>query len=560
MSYVEKAEQYAREVIDGTIPACKWVKLACQRHFDDLEKSKDDDYPYYFDPEAGERICQFGENMVHVKGKWIRQPIVLEPWQCFIDVVPFGWKKKSDNFRRFTEVYLEIPRKNAKSTKASINGLYMLTADKEGGAEVYSGATSEAQAWEVFGPAKKMAGWSPDFADYYGVQVNPADKSPKIVVVETGSKFNPIVGKPGDGSSPHFAIVDEYHEHKSDEQYSTMQTGMGARAQPMMYVITTGGSDTSGPCYSQHQHAKRVLDGVIEDETLFTVIWTIDEDDDWADFDVWKKANPNYGVSIYEDYLKKQHKSAINDARKQNALLCKHLNMWVNAKQAWLSAQDWLKCADTSLNESDFITDQCFMGLDLASMIDIAANVRVYVRTIDDKKHYYAFGDYYLPEKRVFEPNNTHYQEWKNLGILTVTPTDETDFSFIEDDIKQHAEQYNVCEMAFDKYQSVHIAQRLTAEGLECVEFPQNKAHMSPAMKEVEAAIKGGRFHHDGNAALTWMINNVVAKEDGAENIQPIKERPESKIDGAVALIMAVGRAMLYEDDNNYIEGDLFYV
>lgn len=560
MSHIHKADQYIRDVLDGTIPACKQVKQACQRHLDDLEKSKDPEYPYYFDPEAGERLCRFAENMVHVKGKWMRQNITLEPWQCFLEVVPFGWKKKKDDYRRFNRCYIEIPRKNAKSSIAAVNGLYMLTADGEGGAEVYCGATSEVQAWEVFGPAKKMAGWAPEFAEHYGVKVNPNDRSPNIVVIETGSKFNPIVGKPGDGSSPHFAIIDEYHEHPTDEQYDTMQTGMGARAQPMLYVITTGGSDTSGPCYSLHQHANRVLDGVIEDDQLFSCIWTIDAEDDWADFEVWKKANPNYGVSIFEDYLKTQHKEAITSARRQNILLCKHLNMWVNAKEAWLSAQEWDACKDESLKESDFTEMDCFVGLDLASSVDIAANVRVYTNLIDDKRHYYVFGKYYLPEKQVFNERSPHYQEWHNKGLLTVTDRDETDFTVIEADITSHAESYKVVELAFDKYQAKHIAQRLTAEGLECVEFPQTKAYMSPAMKEIEAAIKGGRLHHDGNAALTWMVNNVVAKEDDAENIQPVKERPETKIDGAVAMIMAVGRAMMAQDNNDYIEGDLFYV
>lgn len=557
MSYVQKAEQYARDVLDGTIPACKWVKLACQRHFDDLERSKDEDYPYYFDPEAGERICRFAENMVHVKGKWIRQHIELEPWQCFLEVVPFGWKKKKDGYRRFNRCYIEIPRKNAKSTLAAANGLYMLTADGEGGSEVYCGATSEVQAWEVFGPAKKMAGWSPEFAEHYQVKVNPADKSPNIVVIETGSKFNPIVGKPGDGSSPHFAIIDEYHEHPTDEQYDTMQTGMGARAQPMLYVITTGGSDTSGPCYSLHQHAQRVLDGVLEDEQLFSCIWTIDAEDDWADFDCWKKANPNYGVSIFEDYLKTQHKEALNNPRRQNILRCKHLNQWVNAKEAWLSAQDWEACKDTSLTEENVKHLPCYGGLDLASVIDIAAHVRVYVDVIDEQRHYYLFGDYYLPEDRINQPENTHYQGWSKEGFIKSIEGKEILFSVIENDILDYADRIDYKELAFDQYQSKHIVQRLGDQGLVCEGFPQNKAHMSPAMKEMEAAIRSGRLHHDGNPALTWMVNNVVAKSDSAENITPDKERPEAKIDGAVAAIMAIGRAMLESDSTQYIEGDL---
>jgi phage terminase large subunit-like protein len=561
MSYIEKAEQYARDVLSGAIPAGKYVRLAVQRHVNNLEQAKSENYPYYFDEAAAQKPCRFIENLVHVKGEWGRtaQHIELQPWQCFVITTLFGWMKVDTETRRFREAYIEIPRKNGKSILAAGLGLYMLTADGEYGAEVYCGATSEKQAWEVFRPAKMMAGKSEGFAEHFGVKVKPTDGSANISVLETGSKFEPIVGKPGDGSSPHFAIIDEYHEHPSDEQYDTMQTGMGARSQPMMFIITTGGYDTSGPCYALHQDVQRVLDDVLDNEQLFGIIWSLDDGDDWADFAHWEKANPNLNVSIYPDYLQGQLKKAGQSKRQQNRLLCKHLNMWVNAKEAWLSAQEWDACKNPDLKEEDFAHLPCYSGLDLASVVDIAAHVRVYVEDIDDKKHYYAFGDYYLPEAQVNQIENSHYQGWHKEGFITAAGEKETDFSIIEGDILELAEKVELRELAFDKWQSKHIVQRLEKEGIHCEPFAQNKAFMSPAMKEVEAAIKSGRLHHNANPALTWMINNVVAKEDEAENVTPSKERPDAKIDGAVALIMAVGRAMLSEDHGNYIEGELFF-
>lgn len=558
--FVAKAEQYARAVLSGEIEACEWVKKACQRHSEDKLKSKDKDYPYIFDPAKGERICKFASNIVHIKGVWIRKPIVLEPWQCFVLAIPFGWVKKENGLRRFRKWYLEIPRKNAKSTIAAIIGLYMLLKDGEGGAEVYAGATNEKQAWEVFGPAKKMAAWSPGLKEFFGVKVNANDKSPNIAVILTGSKFEPIVGKPGDGASPSCAIIDEYHEHKDEDQLDTMQTGMGARSQPILMVITTGGSNQAGPCYALRLSLMAVLNGTIEDEQFFGIIWTIDKDDDWADFSVWKKANPNYGVSIFEDYLKQQHRDAINDARRQNMLLCKHLNLWVNARTAWLNMNAWRECGDSELTIDSVKHLSCIEGLDLASSIDVAARVKVFFQDIEGKRHYYVFGEYYLPEDVLDEPTSRHYEGWHKQGFLTLTDGNETDFGWIEQDILDDARKYQTNELAYDRYQAVSTAQRLTAQGMNCVEFPQQVSTMSPAMKEVEAAIKGGRLHHDCNPVLSWMMSNVVAHTDAKENVYPRKERPENKIDGAVALIMAVGRAMLHEhresvyEDRGFIE------
>ncbi len=218
--HVNAANKYARDVISGKITACLYIVQACKRHLGDLERSKKADYPYKFDPEKGEKICKFAELMPHVKGKWAGSTIVLQPWQCFFFAVLFGWLRKKDNLRRFREVYAEIPRKNAKSTKGAILGSYMFSADGEKGAEVYSGATTLGQAMEVFRPAWKMSKNLPAYRKRYGIELGGTDKNPgNIYSLMTDSRFEAVVGKPGDGASVHCGIVDEYHEHPTDHVY-----------------------------------------------------------------------------------------------------------------------------------------------------------------------------------------------------------------------------------------------------------------------------------------------------------------------------------------------------
>jgi phage terminase large subunit-like protein len=335
-------------VVAGEIDVCRYVRVACQRHLDDLEADTD----FAFSESNANRVAQFIEMLPHVKGKWAKsgELIRLEDWQCFVICVVFGWVHRADTSRRrFTKAYIEVPRKNAKSTKAAGIGDYMLAADGEFGAEVYSGATSEKQAWEVFRPAKLMLERSPDIASHFGVQVNAKSLS----VESTGSRFEPVIGNPGDGASPHCAIIDEYHEHNTDDQFDTMETGMGARESPLLFVITTAGSDTSGPCYALRSQVVNMLDGTQPNPHLFGIIYTIDEGDKWTDPGVLTKANPNIDVSVRRDYLEAQQREAINNPRKQATFQTKHLNVWVTAREPFFNLEQWNRLGDTGLNPAD---------------------------------------------------------------------------------------------------------------------------------------------------------------------------------------------------------------
>ena len=551
--HVNNANRYARDVVSGKIAACRWVKLTCQRHLDDLGREKDADFLYRFDKRSGEDICRFAEMLPHIKGEWAdkHEYIVYEPWQCFIWAVVFGWKRKSDGTRRFREVYCEIPRKNSKSTMGAIAGLYMLTVDGEAGAEVYSGATSLKQALEIFRPAWKMAKGADGFMDQFGINLGGTDTNPgNIFCLSTDSRFEPVIAKPGDGSSPSCALIDEYHEHKTPDLYNTMRTGQGARIQPLTIIVTTGGTDTSGPCYDKRIQVTRILEGTIHNEELFGIIYGRDPEDDWTDFETWKKANPNYGISVYHDYLWSQYRDAIQITSLQNVNRCKHLNDWLNASTAWINIDKWTQCKDLEMELADFAGQDCWIAIDLASKIDMVALVLMVKRGTE----LCMFGKYYLPEAVVWAHGNDHYQRWAKEGYLTVTPGERTDYQFIEDDVLSFNDQFRIREVVFDPKEAGYLITRLQDKlTAPCVEFPQNAAHISEPMKEFEARYMARTLRHDDNPILNWMAQNVTQRLQG-KYYMPGKDRAELKIDGIVAAIMALARATVNEDKESIYE------
>ncbi|MCK4819286.1 terminase large subunit, partial [bacterium] len=346
-SYSQRILDYCHAAINDTIlhrKTCLYEKLACQRHLNDLAKQSDPEYPYYFDEDAVDHRCYFTECLQHTKGKWRGKLIELEPEQLFAEGVKFGWLKKKNGKRRFSKSYEAVPRKNGKSIRTATTGLYLAFADDEPAAEVYAGATTEKQAMMIFTPAFMMVKMNEEFIDYYGVKLTGTSKNPTSIYNEEDmSMICPIVGNPGDGQSPHGGLIDEYHEHPTSVLYDAMDTGMGAREQPLLAVITTAGENTSYPCYDLHLEAIQVLEGTIENDRLFCTIFTIDKDDDWQDFECWKKANPNYGISIEEDYLWGKYQDALNKPTQRNILLTKHLNLWQNAGVGFMDMLRWQK-------------------------------------------------------------------------------------------------------------------------------------------------------------------------------------------------------------------------
>jgi phage terminase large subunit-like protein len=555
---VEQATKYAKDIVAGRIPACRYVKLACQRHLDDLAASRAKAFPYKFDPAEAEKKLKLIELMPHTKGEWAfkRQLVTLEPWQKFGLACTFGWKKNASGKRRFRESYWEVPRKNGKSVIAAGVGISMFVLDAEFGAEIYSGATTEKQAWEVFRPARLMVKRSPMLMEAAGIEVNASNMNKP----EDGSRFEPLIGNPGDGASPSCAIIDEYHEHDSAALYETMLTGMGARRQPLVLIITTAGANIEGPCYDKRRQVIEMLEGTVPDDELFGWIFTIDEGDDWTDPAVLAKANPNMGVSVYREYLESQQQKAIRTARFTNTFKTKHLNVWTSAKTGFYNLEKWRACEDKTLTAEQFEDQSCTLAFDLARKLDMNSMARLYTREIDGLRHYYSIAPkFWVPEDTVRDTDNKRmaerFQAWVNAGLLEETQGAEVDYREILAEALDVNRVSPVDASPIDPHGATALGHQLDDEGLSPITVTQNYTNMSAPMKELEAAIASGRFHHDGNPIMTWCVSNVIAKylPGNDDVVRPIKQGEDNKIDGAVALIMAIGRAMLHSGDGRSI-------
>lgn len=568
--YVAIARGYARDVVAKRIPACKSIRLQARRFLDELKAEKRAAFPYRFDQAKATKVCKFIELLPHSKGKWARKKelIRLEPWQIWILCCTFGWLHKAGEragLRRFRGLFIVVPRKNGKSALAAGIALYMFCADGEFGAEVYSGATNEKQAKEVFTPAKLMASRTPDLLDHYGIEVLASS----LVRVEDNSKLETIVGDPGDGQSPSCSIHDEYHEHKDDGQCDTMQTGMGARDQPLQGKITTAGDNLAGPCYAEIQDERQKLEGVglvdeakaarvaaglpangprLEEETFF-VEYTIDQSDDWKSEAALRKANPNYGISVDAEFLKARQRDAIATPRKAGVFKTKHLNLWVAAKAAYYDVEAWRKCrrdevpklAASALEMEYWRGRRAIASLDLASKWDIAA-VEVIILPIGEvptkDDPVIRLGWYFLPEETV--ANVPAYQQWDTAGLLNVTQGEIIDYDEIVDLLRTLKAFFQLEHVGYDPHQATMMATTLQKDGFPVVEVGQTVLNLSEPMKELDAWIRAGLIAHGGDAVMEWQIANVTGAPDKKDNVYPNKPRADAKIDNPVALMAAI--------------------
>jgi len=554
---IARAADYMAAVADGRVPACKWTRLAVQRQLDDLSRTPSPTWPWVFDEARATRICEFLELLPHIKGKWARERrlIELDGWQCWILTTIFGWVHATTGLRRFREVYLEVPRKNAKSTLSSGVALYMLTADGEQGAEIYSAATTRDQARIVFDDAKAMAERTPDMRTYLGVAI----LQHAITVAYTASKFVPLAaeGSTLDGLNVHFAVLDELHAHKTRAVYDVIDTARGAREQSILWNITTAGTDRSGICYERRTHLTKVLDRVIDDPSLFGVIYTIDDTDDPFAESSWAKANPNWGVSVLRDDMEAAARKAEAMPSALNNFLTKRLNVWVSGESPWMDMRAWDRCADPALRDLSAFAGQgikVWCGLDLAQKKDFAALAVVFeydflVQGPDGvyvpQRKWAVCTRLYLNELAIQESGNAHLSGWARQGYVKVTDGDITDFDVVADDLRAICRDFDVQEIAFDPALSMYFAGKLIEEGLPLVEITQRAMFFTPPLIQVENLVLEKKLAHDGNQVMTWMVSNLVVKVSKFNELRsPTKERPENKIDGPMAMLMAVGRAL----------------
>jgi phage terminase large subunit-like protein len=513
----------------------------------------------WFDADAAERVVRFVEKYCrHYEGEWAGQPIRLEEWQKRDVIYPiFGWKK-ANGYRRFRTAYIELGRKNGKSFLTSALALYLLIADGEPGAQVYSAATKEEQATIVWRGAMEMAEASKDLSRFLTIHGKKKKTGGTIFCDRTKGFFRPLGSdsKTQDGLNPHAQVIDELHAHQDHRVWNVLTTAMGARRQPINLVITTAGTyDKESIGWQKHEYGQQILDGNTVDDSFFAFICAIDEDDDPLDPKCWGKANPNLGVSVKLDDMEQQATTARNDPGFYNDFLRLRLNRWTQQITRWLSVEKWKECDPTTpeqaLEKREWREDglkglSCFAGLDLSSKLDLTALVLAFPA---GDGWFELLCRFWLPQDRVDEQEKhgkAFYAQWVKEGWITTTPGAVVDYGFIRTELGKLAEKYRIEEIPYDPHNATQIATELGEEdGLPMVEHKQGYVSMSEPSKAFEAAIVAGRIRHGGNPVLRWMVGNAVKKTDSAGNIKPDKEKAKDKIDGVVAAIMAVGRANL---------------
>ena len=433
------------------------------------------------------------------------------------------------------------------SSLSSGVALYCLLADREPGAEVYSFATTRDQAKIVFGDAKQMCVANQALRQNFGLEV----LANALYVPRTNSTFQAksAEGSTLDGLNTHFACVDELHAHKTRAVYDVVETSMGKRLNSLLWVITTAGFDTSGICYEVRTMVRGVLDGTIEDETQFGVIYTIDEDDDWTTEAALIKANPNWGVSVMPDVIIPLQKKAMAIASATNNFKTKHLDVWCSAGTAWMDLVAWKRCGHVR-DLDDMLGKPCVIGLDLGAKNDVTAKVIVFKEQDESgKPRFYISTKLYLPEVAIEKSTNSQYQGWADTGAITVTGGAMTDLSRIEEEIREDLSRFDVQAIAYDPWQATQLAVNLSEDGAPMVEYRNTVQNVSEPMKWLEALVQDGKLTHDENPAMDWMMGNVVAKLDAKDNIYPRKERYEQKIDGPVALIYGLAMCLSERDE-----------
>jgi phage terminase large subunit-like protein len=525
---VQIVSDYITKINSGEVAACAHVKNAITRYEQDRANG------WRFSEELAQHALEFIEQLVHTTGDYAGRNFTLEPWQAFIVYNLFGFLNE-DGSRRFTRAYVEVPRKNGKSTFSSAVMLYGLIADDEPAAQVYSAATKLDQAMMVFGESVRVCQNLPWLNEE--LTVNNSVNNRRIVYGQ--SLYKPLEWNPNkqDGLNTHFACIDEYHAHPNDELYNVIRNSMGARRQPLLFTITTAGFNREAPCYKHRQYCANVLNGAIKDDALFSVIYSLDEGDDWTDPAVWAKANPNWGVSVYPRQLEQALTEAKEFVHKEVEFKTKLLNVWTDTAQTWISDSLWKACD----GDDELEGEVCYGGLDLASTGDFCA-FSLYFPSLHAVRTWY-----WLPSETAFKRKDAagaSIRQWAADGFIELTEGNVTDYAFIKARVIELAQRYDIKDIAFDRFNASQLVIELQNEGLQMFPFGQGFVSMSAPTKELERLVKDKMLRHAGNPVTRWMMGNILLTQDPAGNIKINKAKSGDKVDGPVSIVMALGTCM----------------
>jgi phage terminase large subunit-like protein len=505
--------------------------------------------------ERADRVVNFVEQrLTHTKSPWAGVPFSLYPWQADDILRPLFGTLNADGTRQYRRAFIEIPRKNGKSELAAAVALYMLFADGEVGGEIYGAACDRSQAEIVFNVARDMVLASPALAK----RAKIVDSQKRIINVKTRSVYRAI---PADAAGSHgfnasAVILDEVHTQPNRELYDVLTTSMGARIQPLVFAITTAGNDRNSLCYQLHDYALKVMSGVIDDPTFFAYVKAAPEDADWRDEDVWQACNPALGTFRGIEDMRVLAREAENMPAAENAFRNLYLNQWTSQAVRWLPIAKWDE-GNAELDEDSLRGRPCYGGLDLASTTDIAALELVFP-PIEAGEPYKAISRFWIPAENIRERvrrDRVPYDVWARPGgPVKATEGNVIHYDAILSEIDVLAQRFDLREIGFDRWGATMLIQKLQDAGMTVVPIGQGFSSLSPPTKELLNLVMDGRFQHGGNPVLRWMADNVMVEVDPAGNIKPSKRKSTEKIDGIVALVMAIDRATRQESTTSVYE------
>lgn len=547
-------KQYIKEVQSGNQIACQYVRQAVARHMDDIKHGKS--RGLYFNEKKAEKVIKFFSLIQHSKGRFAGQPFVLEPWQQFIVAMIHGWRTGSEyGPQRFRTTYVEVPRKNGKTTMAAGLGLYAAFIQDEGEPHVYTAATKRDQAKICFNECKSLIRKSPALRSAIQVFQN------RITIEQLGAFIEPLSAdsRTMDGLNIHFAVIDELHAHRTSEVVDVIRTATGARLSPHIFEITTAGVDKQGVCWDHRTYTEKVLAGDVQDDSWFGIIFTLDEGDDWRNPQNWAKANPNLNVSLELAQLQQFVNEAINRPASENSVLRYHFNVWTQAVDRWIAARHWPNNVQ-EVDDETLVQLPCYAGLDLASTRDFNALVLLWPNPATGQIYTKQF--FWIPADRMaerMEAQSVNWRRWVKQNHINEVPGNVMDNDVLANSVSKILTKYGA-KLAFDRAMAYSgTIQAIVRAGIEVTPQAQSMTALSAPAKEIEKAIVSGTLVHDGNPVMAWMMDNVMIYQDGNDNIKLSKKSSVEKIDGPVALVMAMAEYLDSEQQTKVYNHTSFF-
>lgn len=545
---IKHLNEYCQDILSGRIKSGIHIRNAVSRFQSDLEKAEENGF--YFDESKVNNVINFIAELRHFTGKHAGKPFILQPWQVFIISNLYGFYNK-DGTRRFQTAYLEMARKQGKTALVAALTLYHLIADGEEGGEILLTANSLDQANICFRMVSGYAfSWDPDkkvIKHRYKDLHYPENNSFIRVLASDSNKL--------DGYNCSFGVVDEYHSAPTAQTRDVLRSSMGMRENPMLVTITTAGFDKSLPCYDLRTIATEISAGVKQDNSFFAVVYSLDDKDDWKDESNWVKSNPNLDVTVTTTFLQKQVQQAINNPLDEVGVKTKNLNMWCDSSQIWIP-DEYVVQATKKIEFDEFSGEDCFIGVDLASNVDLTAVTYLVVK---DNKYYFK-SDYYIPADTL-KVRNLHadkdlYTNWVRTGYLKVTAGNVTDYNYITEDILKVANICDVKDIYYDKYNATEWAIKCTEEGLNMTPFSQTIGNFNNCTRSFERLMLGGQVYIDDNPITRYCLRNVELRRDLNGNVKPSRLSESKKIDGVISALQAL--AAQIEDSSNYKGTNIF--